>query len=738
MTSTIVPPVDLAPGMPSRVVTISATDVTEGGQSLEGQMVRFALSDTLDVSSGGDVIAKTQAEVVLDANGEGRIRLPVYTDAVKTWCGDPDWAILVTATWGSQKAIRVPAGTSSIALSALPSVRPLRGRERQWAITGVDVSVSVGDPSTSSGSYSGGILGLSLRVPAGIWSKPAPAGANFNEYYTDTHSGHWYFTAGGAGNMSGLPAGYGNRAGSILVLGAGFAAQFYLPYGFYSTEILTRFITNVSTHTWSPWAPIGGADDNTPFVRGTFSTGTDLNQLTTAEKAGLWHFSQATSNTLGGLPDGAAGKAGQVLILSSGIATQIYMPYGFFGDSIKSRAVKNASTGEWTDWVPLGGGGGASGAGVGPWVQNSIRKTMFMQAMGGPIDTGGKAAVALRFDHGLTNFRDKVLPLTKARGIKVSQAYNPRNWHYDENAGVTATDLNGWVAAGDVEIWNHSANHLDASDEAALEDTIVGGLAEIEAELPAARGKVWGFAPPGVDQENGYGGFGNGNSPEKWDTPAGRLILQHHAVASAYLPGTSIRPLDGTVRDGQSHITMDSISVATIKGYIDQAIAQRGGLQLMLHPSQLDQSGKLTTAQLTEVLDYIVAKRSAGELATLSPYEMAVADSTGSRDSGDLDITSALAGVTSGKVWLTRIGQQVWLDFQNVVASYGGSFVVWDGAIPTGYRPSRQVDLPMQGRTSGDPPGPARVSSNGQVVVYRPAGTIRGLISWFTREAPPA
>ncbi|WP_170931833.1 hypothetical protein [Brachybacterium massiliense] len=36
MTSTIVPPVDLAPGMPSRVVTISATDVTEGGQSMAG------------------------------------------------------------------------------------------------------------------------------------------------------------------------------------------------------------------------------------------------------------------------------------------------------------------------------------------------------------------------------------------------------------------------------------------------------------------------------------------------------------------------------------------------------------------------------------------------------------------------------------------------------------------------------------------------------------------------------
>src|SRR5699024_1268030 len=114
--------------------------------------------------------------------------------------------------------------------------------------------------------------------------------------------------------------------------------------------------------------------------------------------------------------------------------------------------------------------------------------------------------------------------------------------------------------------------------------------------------------------------------------------LQNHAVASGYLPGTRIRPLDGTIRDGQGHFTIDGMTVADIKGYVDAAIAQRGGLQLMLHPSQLDAAGKMTTAQFVEVLDYVVAKRDAGELVTLSPYEMAVADSTRepaqSRDTG--------------------------------------------------------------------------------------------------------
>lgn len=198
MTSVIVPPVDLAPGMPSRVVTISATDVTEGGTSLAGQMVRFALSDSLDVTSGGDVIAKSQAEVVLDGNGNGSIRLPVYNDAVKTWCGDPDWAIIVTTTWGSQKAIRVPAGTTPIALSALPPVRPLRGREKQWAVTGVSLAVTTGTEAgqaSGSASLSGGILSLNLTVPPagphthGLTGEGSPQGvvsAEAGTLYTET------------------------------------------------------------------------------------------------------------------------------------------------------------------------------------------------------------------------------------------------------------------------------------------------------------------------------------------------------------------------------------------------------------------------------------------------------------------------------------------------------------------------------------------------------------------------
>ena len=254
MTSVIVPPVDLAPGMPSRVVTISATDVTEGGQSLEGQMVRFALSDTLDVTSGGDVIAKTQAEVVLDANGEGRIRLPVYNENVRTWCGQ-DWAILVTATWGSQKAIRVPAGTSSIALSALPPVRPLRGREKQWAITGASVTVTEGGSWDASLNLSGGILNLGLTVPPGgvDWYKGRLAnGADPDDLDVGSKSGLYRLAA--ADDHPNIPPALANVDAGLRVSATGFSGEQEL-FSYASRVSYKRVMTNAwsSPRGWSSW-----------------------------------------------------------------------------------------------------------------------------------------------------------------------------------------------------------------------------------------------------------------------------------------------------------------------------------------------------------------------------------------------------------------------------------------------------------------------------------------------------
>lgn len=267
------------------------------------------------------------------------------------------------------------------------------------------------------------------------------------------------------------------------------------------------------------------------------------------------------------------------------------------------------------------------GVGPDPSVQHSMLQTLFLHAMGGPIDTGGLGAVALRCDHGLSSFRDKILPAVRSRSIKVSQAYNPRNWHYPENQGVRAEELNTWVEAGEVEIWNHTSNHWAAESKKAAHDQIVGGLAEIQQQLPAAKGNVWGFNPPSVSKGD-YLGFRNGARPAQWDTYVGRLILRHHAISSAYLPGTVQRVLDGRLRDGLSHITIERLTPDALKEHVDEAVTRRTGLQFMVHPSQLDVPGKLTTDGFLEVLDHIVSRREQGRLVTLSPYELTIADST--------------------------------------------------------------------------------------------------------------
>lgn len=279
---------------------------------------------------------------------------------------------------------------------------------------------------------------------------------------------------------------------------------------------------------------------------------------------------------------------------------------------------------------------GASGALYIPWrrlddteasgaagLANSLRVQEFKDSFG-RIGTGGKAAVALRFDHGLANFNTKIRPLLEARNLPYCLALSSRHWDASENAGVTPEMVNSWTLA---EVWNHGAgNHQDANDLDGLTDMIVSGKAELEAQLPNKT--IWGFIPPGVGGTN-YGGFNGGDSPEAfYGTLAGQLILENHAVSSGAFHGTAYRLLDGEVRQGMGHAGLETRSVSSLQSLVNTAIADKTGLQLMTHPSRLDETGYHTTAELTQMLDYIVAKRDAGEIVVLSPYEMMVADAS--------------------------------------------------------------------------------------------------------------
>ena len=611
MTSTIVPPVDLAPGMPSRVVTISATDVTEGGRSLEGQMVRFALSDTLDVSSGGDVIAKTQAEVVLDSNGEGSIRLPVYDDGVKTWCGQ-DWAILVTATWGSQKAIRVPAGTSSIALSALPPVRPLRGREKLWAITGASITVSEGATAGGSVSLNGGVLDLSLTIPRGDFKQaPLIAGDDANDI---TVPGSYPINSSAVLNTPGPYVGDLTAAGSST----------YRVQVFTTWESVPQMFARRYLGGWTQWESLS-------FRRSNAKKDENLDGRT---EAGLTVVSTTVEN--------GPGVTGSLFTLSPEL--QLYVTR----EATPRLFLRSMTGGAFNPWQKVGelgdlpqrvaaleasGGGGGDG-GAGPGVHQRLVRESMMRRRLGRIRTGGKAAVCMIFDHGTANFRDVILPLLRQYDMPATLALNGGMFddgymHAGTNGDVTWTDIKSWMNSDNIEIANHTYTHRGATGIPAMTHEIVEGREKLEAELGTTIDSFVQIGVPSGDPD--YDGFGIGLTPEAYyNTVAGKLILDAHPCVSGSIPSNrQTYPLDGTIPIGVGGRWLDSgtpEAISLVEDRIDGAVSRTERVIVRMHPHALTIPDSITPDTFGQFITDLAARRDSGELVILPFNEWSIAD----------------------------------------------------------------------------------------------------------------
>lgn len=112
---------DYAPGVQSRVVTISAIEFTEDAP--KAGSVTFTLPCDLRHPESGVIIA-AGTRVVQLVDGEAQLRLftdsPGLTSDHITRHGDA-WAIRVKKSWETHPyPIRVPAGTTPIALAAIP------------------------------------------------------------------------------------------------------------------------------------------------------------------------------------------------------------------------------------------------------------------------------------------------------------------------------------------------------------------------------------------------------------------------------------------------------------------------------------------------------------------------------------------------------------------------------------------------------------------------------------------
>lgn len=487
-----------------------------------------------------------------------------------------------------------------------------------------------------------------------------PNGSNIDTFRGGANRGYWNIsTNNNAETMTGLPE---PVAGVLHVLAAtghtsttGVTTQIYAPYTFGATDprLWVRTSADAVAGTFTPWVDVSYRPPTvTPWGRGVIPLNSDLNDMRGVDYAGAWAVNsntQAQSHT--NYPSGYAGTV--EIVVAGSITTQTVRPYAWDNPNrpqVFVRTVSNITGPVWTPWVDIaaqtsGGGGGDSLPG------HDVARGTAIRRRGGTIGTGGRAVVALRYDHGTANFRDKVLPLLRQHGLPSSICFNSRRWHLAEHDGLTGADVEPWCLEDGIEVWNHSATHQDSTGEAAIFDNIVTGLAELRAQFPLVA--IDGWMPPGVTSTNpdgAFDGLNNGSTDEHWRAWAGQLILAHHGFATGYLPGT-VWPADGQPIIGLRHHGIDQGTLSGVQDAVGEAIATGGRIEIFLHPSVVDTAGFITAATLASILAWIADQRDAGAIEVLTVGGLMVADSRADHRDDMLPPMGSAANLSASEPW---------------------------------------------------------------------------------------
>ncbi|WP_146069538.1 hypothetical protein [Cryobacterium sp. Y11] len=248
---------------------------------------------------------------------------------------------------------------------------------------------------------------------------------------------------------------------------------------------------------------------------------------------------------------------------------------------------------------------------------------------GGRIGTGGKGVIAFRIDHGIDRFRSIHWPLMRDRylscgfGFVSGSVENPTAAYEPSTTTWAQARLMHYEGA---ESWGHSADHGDPAPLGAspftLEQQIQGCRATLEAQMlhPV------GWQMPGVTGGVTPGYSSNLDTLGKLGTTeAGQRLMAGYGLIENYLHGsTRIMPTDGCYL--LSHVTLDTMTLAGAKSYVDLAISEGVGIEMMFHPMWVGTTGFMSIADFTAVLDYVAAKRAAELLEVLTPSGLAFAD----------------------------------------------------------------------------------------------------------------
>lgn len=361
---------------------------------------------------------------------------------------------------------------------------------------------------------------------------------------------------------------------------------------------------------WSPWS-----NHSQGWYRGLIRSGVNLDEYRYEKHIGIWGVSPATRATELGLPfedtatvevrwiaGGNTPNTQQVATASSG-----------------AQWMRYCGLGSWGPWRPLTGGSDGTVS-----AQREVRVSRMRQRVG-EVRIGDKGAVALICDHGTAKFRDVVYPMLQERGLTCTLALNslrdqPDYYHAATEGDVTWDEIKAWADAG-IEIANHSATHRGAVGLEATQSEIVQARVDLEAKIGR---EVDSWVQPGTFPAGNYDGFASGATPEAyWDTAAGRMLLSSHPVITGSLSG-DYYPVDGVIPVGMKGYWLDTGNISGAKTFTEKARLDKTRCLLRLHPYAVDD--KISRSALAEILDDLVAKRDAGELAVLTLREWALAD----------------------------------------------------------------------------------------------------------------
>ena len=449
------------------------------------------------------------------------------------------------------------------------------------------------------------------------WNQPTPllSTANINTL----KSGAYEPVSPGAAGTMGLPtANYGTLTVNEWASGA---TQSWVPITSSGNQLWQRVKVGSS---WGAWGRVDAS------VTTLLSTA-NVDEL----EDGIYMPISNSAATAMGLPSANIGPLTQ---RGNGTSKQ----QTFAPISTNPRIYVRSKVGTaWSAWGELGAGSGGAAS-----LEHDIRVTQFRSRYGGTYGTGGKAVVTLAFDHGTNNFMSKVLPVLERLALPASLGlnsgmYDPAYIFADSDNQTTFAQIQSAALRTGIGILNHGRMH-----NAGGEPEIVGGRNDLQAALPLVAIEGW-------MQSGAYGDFDSGGSFEAyWTHPIGQIILNAHAYAMGNIQ-EPIKALSGDMMPGFDGQWLDNGAspINTVKGLIAEAQKVGGGVMTRMHPMYLDTPGYITTAQLTEFLEWVAAERDTGRLIVLTAAGLNLADSSSSERRNLLPGTFRNAAGWAGTGW---------------------------------------------------------------------------------------